>query len=112
MKKTRRWLDANDVEYEFHDYKKLGITAGTLEIWCDDHGFEALINKRGTTWRKLDDADKENLDQKKAIALCFGITSNCQEIHANASVRLLDRSMILLKNWSVIIHSDQLFWLD
>lgn len=69
VKKTRRWLDANGVEYEFHDYKKLGISVSTLEKWCDDHGFEALINKRGTTWRRLDETDKEKLDQKKAIAL-------------------------------------------
>ena len=69
VKKTRRWLDANGVEYEFHDYKKLGISVSTLEKWCDDHGYEALINKRGTTWRRLDESDKENLTQKKAVAL-------------------------------------------
>jgi len=75
VKKTRRWLDANGVEFEFHDYKKLGISLDTLEKWCNDHGHEALINKRGTTWRRLDQSDKENLDQKKAIALMHTNTS-------------------------------------
>ena len=46
VKKTRRWLDENGVEYEFHDYKKFGISRDTLEKWCEEHGFEALINKR------------------------------------------------------------------
>lgn len=75
IKKARRWLADNDVEYEFHDYKKLGIDAKLLESWCKDHGHEALINKRGTTWRKLDDSDKDNLTQKKAIALMQSNTS-------------------------------------
>ncbi len=75
VKKTRRWLDENGVEYEFHDYKKLGISRDTLEKWCDEHGFEALINKRGTTWRRLDESDKEKLTQKKAVALMHTNTS-------------------------------------
>lgn len=75
VKKTRRWLDDNGVEYEFHDYKKLGISLDTLEKWCNDHGYEALINKRGTTWRRLDQPEKENLNQKKAIALMHVNTS-------------------------------------
>jgi Spx/MgsR family transcriptional regulator len=69
IKKTRRWMDENSVEYEFHDYKKLGVSASTLNKWCDKLGWETFLNKRGTTWRKLDDADKENLDQAKAVAL-------------------------------------------
>lgn len=75
VKKARRWLDENGVKYEFHDYKKLGISLTILETWCNDHGFEALINKRGTTWRRLDEKDKENLDQQKAIALMHTNTS-------------------------------------
>lgn len=75
VKKTRRWLDNNGVEYEFHNYKKLGIEANTLKQWCKEHGYETLINKRGTTWRRLDEAEKENLNQKKAIALMLSNTS-------------------------------------
>lgn len=69
IKKARRWLDDNGVEFEFHDYKKLGVSVDALEKWCNEFGYEALINKRGTTWRRLDETDKEDLDQKKAIAL-------------------------------------------
>jgi len=75
VKKTRRWLDDNGVEYEFHNYKKEGIGEDTLKKWCKEHGYEALINKRGTTWRKLDDSNKDNLNQKKAIALMQANTS-------------------------------------
>jgi len=53
----------------------MGISLDTLETWCNDHGFEALINKRGTTWRRLDESDKEKLNQKKAIALMHTNTS-------------------------------------
>jgi len=69
IKKARRWLDDNSIEYEFHNYKKLGIEEAILKKWCKEHGHEALINKRGTTWRRLDEAQKENLNQKTAIAL-------------------------------------------
>jgi len=75
VKKTRRWLDDNGVEYEFHNYKKLGVETSTLKKWCKEHGYENLINKRGTTWRRLDDTEKENLNQKNAIALMQSNTS-------------------------------------
>jgi len=75
VKKTRRWLEDNGVDYEFHDYKKLGVSVGQLKTWCDAHGFEALINKRGTTWRRLDESDRENLNQQKAIKLMQANTS-------------------------------------
>jgi len=67
VKKARRWLDENGVDYEFHDYKKLGIDISTLEKWTKAHGWELLINKRGTTWRRLDESDKENLTDAKAV---------------------------------------------
>ena len=75
IKKTRRWLDNNGVEYEFHDYKKLGIEASTLRKWCKACGHESLINKRGTTWRRLSETEKESLNQKKAIELMQSNTS-------------------------------------
>ena len=69
VKKARRWLDAQGIDYAFHDYKKEGADAGRLAQWCDAVGWEALLNKRGTTFRKLPDADKEGIDRAKAIAL-------------------------------------------
>jgi len=69
MKKARVWLDAAGVGYSFHDYKKLGIDAGTLTRWCDALGWETVLNRAGTTFKKLTDTDKANLDQAKAIAL-------------------------------------------
>ena len=67
MKKARRWLEANGIEYDFHDYKKLGVPEKNLKNWVKQSGWEAVINKRGTTWRKLDDAVKDNIDEATAI---------------------------------------------
>ena len=69
VKKARVWLDAHGVAFAFHDYKKAGIDAGTLRAWSDEVGWEVLLNRAGTTFKKLPDADKANLDEAKAIAL-------------------------------------------
>ena len=69
MKKARAWLDRHKVEYAFHDYKTAGIDRAKLEAWAKKVGWEALINRAGTTFRKLPDKDKTNLTEKKAIAL-------------------------------------------
>jgi arsenate reductase len=69
MKKARDWLDAHDVAYEFHDYKAQGIDRAALEKWANAVGWEKLLNRAGTTFRKLPDADRENVTEKKAIAL-------------------------------------------
>ena len=69
MKKARDWLDGNGVAYAFHDYKAVGIDAATLERWAGKVGWEVLLNRAGTTFRKLPDADKAGIDQAKAIAL-------------------------------------------
>ena len=69
MKKARAWLDGHGVAYHFHDYKSEGIAKDTLKRWCDDLGWETLLNRAGTTFRKLPDSDKEGLNEKKAIAL-------------------------------------------
>ena len=69
MKKARAWLEAKGVAYAFHDYKAEGITAQALQAWADKVGWEALLNRAGTTFRKLPDADKAGIDQAKAIAL-------------------------------------------
>lgn len=69
MKKARTWLDEHGVSYAFHDYKVSAIDAGSLQKWCDEHGWDKVLNRAGTTFRKLDEADKQDLDQAKAIAL-------------------------------------------
>jgi arsenate reductase (glutaredoxin) len=69
MKKARTWLDAHGVAYAFHDYKTQGIDRAPLERWIAAAGWETVLNRSGTTFRKLPDADKENLNAKKAIAL-------------------------------------------
>lgn len=69
MKKARVWLDAHHVAYDFHDYKKAGITADKLNAWADVVSWEVLLNKAGTTFRKLSDADKADITRAKAIAL-------------------------------------------
>ena len=69
MKKARAWLDSHGVEYEFHDYKTAGIERERLERWAKKVGWEILLNRAGTTFRKLPDKDKDGLTEKKAIAL-------------------------------------------
>ena len=69
MKKARAWLDAHGVAYDFHDYKTAGIDKVRVERWCRDLGWERLLNRAGTTFRKLPDADKQALNASKAIAL-------------------------------------------
>lgn len=69
MKKARSWLDAHRVAYDFHDYKAAGIDRATLEFWAGKTGWEVLLNRAGTTFRKLPDSDKQGLTEKKAIAL-------------------------------------------
>jgi len=69
MKKARAWLDAHDVDYRFHDYKVAGIDRQRLEVWCSELGWDALLNRAGTTFRKLSDAEKKVNDSRKAVAL-------------------------------------------
>ncbi|WP_407181107.1 ArsC family reductase [Bradyrhizobium sp. STM 3562] len=69
MKKARTWLDDHGVAYQFHDYKTAGIAKDKLKQWSDKLGWESLLNRAGTTFRKLPDAEKEGLDEKKALAL-------------------------------------------
>lgn len=69
MKKARTWLDEQGIDYNFHDYKAAGIDRDSLEKWCNEHGWTSILNRAGTTFRKLDDAHKADLDQHKAIEL-------------------------------------------
>ena len=69
MKKARAWLDAAGVPYLFHDYKKAGIPEARLAGWVDRLGWEALLNRAGTTFRRLPDADRQEPDITRAVAL-------------------------------------------
>jgi Spx/MgsR family transcriptional regulator len=69
MKKARAWLDTRGVAYAFHDYKISGIERARLEAWVKEAGWETLLNRAGTTFRKLPQTDREGVDAKKAIAL-------------------------------------------
>ena len=69
MKKARTWLDKHGVAYAFHDYKARGIADETLRQWAREVGWETLLNRAGTTFRKLPEVDKTGLSERKAIAL-------------------------------------------
>lgn len=69
IKKARKWLKDNAVDYEFHDYKKLGVPEKELKNWVKQVGWETLLNKRGTTWRKLDDDTKNSVNEKSAVQI-------------------------------------------
>lgn len=89
VKKARKWLDAHDVSYTFHDYKKSGIDKGTLSAWSKELGWEPLLNRRGTTWRKLDDAVKEGVDEARALSLMVEHTSMIKRPVIQAGSKLL-----------------------
>ena len=69
MKKAWTWLDQHGVAYDFHDYKKAGIDRARLEGWVRQLGWETLLNRRGTTFRQLSEADKADIDAAKAVRL-------------------------------------------
>jgi arsenate reductase (glutaredoxin) len=76
VKSAIDWLNRNKVEFEFHDYKKSGITEAQLREWCKQVGWDSLVNKRGTTWRQLEEAiQKKITNEKSAIALMMEKTS-------------------------------------
>ncbi|HSO81099.1 ArsC family reductase [Thiocapsa sp.] len=67
MKKARAWLDAHGVDYRFHDYKREGVDETRLRAWVDELGWETLVNRRGTTWRKLPEDVREGMDAEAAV---------------------------------------------
>jgi arsenate reductase len=69
MQKARAWLDGHGVAYAFHDYKTAGIERARLEAWVGELGWETVLNRAGTTFRKLPEADKAPLDAGRAVAL-------------------------------------------
>lgn len=89
MKKARAWLDEHGVVYDFHDYKTKGIDRATLDAWIAKTGWEPLLNRAGTTFRKLDDTKKLNLDQAKAVALMLAQPSMIKRPVLDIDGRLL-----------------------
>ncbi|MFC6671420.1 ArsC family reductase [Marinobacterium aestuariivivens] len=69
IKKARKWLDEAGIEYRFHDYRVDGLARSQLEAWAAELGWEALLNRRGTTWRAQPDEVKNSIDEAGAIDL-------------------------------------------
>jgi arsenate reductase len=69
MKKARAWLEAEGIAHDFHDYKTAGIAPAKLQAWVQKAGWEALLNRAGTTFRKLPEDQKQELDEARALAL-------------------------------------------
>ncbi|RYG16055.1 MAG: arsenate reductase [Caulobacteraceae bacterium] len=69
VKKARAWLDQRGQAYVFHDFRKAGIDQATVQDWVSEHGWEVVLNRKGTTFRSLPEADKADLDADRAIAL-------------------------------------------
>ncbi len=67
IKKARKWLEENHIEYEFHDYREQGVNPVQLRNWVSQHGWAILLNKRSTTWRNLPDETKQNMDETLAL---------------------------------------------
>ncbi|HMP98971.1 MAG TPA: ArsC family reductase [Cyclobacteriaceae bacterium] len=92
VKSALDWLKKKKIEFEFHDYKSKGISAAKLKDWSKQVGWEALLNKRGTTWRKLDEAEQQKIkSEKAAIELMLEKTSIIKRplIERNGKVLLL-----------------------
>ena len=89
MKKAWTWLDEHGVAYAFHDYKKVGIDRATLERWVGQVGWELLLNRAGTTFRKLPDADRVGIDEARAIDLMLAQPSMIKRPVLDLDGRLL-----------------------
>jgi len=89
MKKARAWLEARGVAYTFHDYKVAGIDRSRLEDWVRVVGWEVLLNRAGTTFRKLPETEREGLDEAKAIRLMLEQPSMIKRPVLEAGGRLL-----------------------
>ena len=75
VSKARKWLTENNIDYQFHNFKKDDLDQKTLDKWVDALGWEILFNKRGTTWRKLSDEMKADIDRDKAVSIMLDNTS-------------------------------------
>lgn len=75
VSKARKWLTENNIDYCFHNFKKQGLEQTTLDKWLDVLGWEVLLNKRGTTWRKLPEDTKADIDRNKASLIMLDNTT-------------------------------------
>lgn len=89
MKKARGWLEGRGIDYAFHDYKASGIERGRLEGWVRALGWETLLNRAGTTFRKLPDEEKQGLDAGRAVSLMLAQPSMIKRPVLEADGRLL-----------------------
>jgi Spx/MgsR family transcriptional regulator len=89
MKKARTWLEGHGVAYDFHDYKTAGIDRDHLERWTKEAGWEVVLNRAGTTFKALPDADKADLSKEKAIALMLAQPSMIKRPVLEADGKLL-----------------------
>ena len=92
VKKARTWLDEQGVAYTFHDYKKQGVPVDRLDAWIKAVGWEVLVNRQGTTWRKLDDATKAGVndaDSAKALMLANASVIKRPVIEQDGQVRVV-----------------------
>lgn len=89
MKKARTWLDEHGVQYQFHDYKTSGIDRARLEAWSKKVGWEVLLNRAGTTFRKLPESERADLNERKAIALMLAQPSMIKRPVLEQGARLL-----------------------
>jgi arsenate reductase len=89
IKKARTWLEDRKIPYDFHDYKVEGIDEAHLRRWCSELGWEVLLNRAGTTFRKLPDADRADIDTDKAIALMKAQPSMIKRPVVEAAGRLI-----------------------
>lgn len=89
VKKARAWLEGRGVGYEFHDYKTQGIDEGRLRGWTRELGWERVLNRAGTTFRQLPEADKQDLDEDKAVALMLAQPSMIKRPVADLGARRL-----------------------
>lgn len=69
VRKTRKWLETNGIDFRFHDFRKDGLERAQVDRWCDALGIDTVLNKRGTTWRALPQAQRDNLDEAGLRAL-------------------------------------------
>lgn len=90
VKKARKWLEAKGVEYQFHDFREDGLDKKDLTLWVEKRGWEAIVNKRSTTWRNLTDKEKE-------------ITTNPQAIKLLANNPTLIKRPVIVKNKTLLV---------
>ncbi|PWR23972.1 ArsC family reductase [Zavarzinia compransoris] len=89
IKKARLFIEARGLDYRFHDYKAEGIAPAQLNAWCDALGFETLLNRAGTTFRKLPEAERAGIDRAKAVALMLAQPSMIKRPVLDLGGRLL-----------------------